>query len=56
MSVAVFRCVSARHYRFEGNEKMGTHLIINDMKDIFQDTFENLNLFKLWYLFPCKEF
>ena len=28
MSVPVFRCVSARHYRFEGNEKMGTHLII----------------------------
>ena len=28
MSVPVFRCVSARHYRFEGKEKMGTHLII----------------------------
>ena len=28
MSVPVFRCVSARHYRFEGKEKMGTHLIL----------------------------
>ena len=28
MSVPVFRCVSARHYRFEGKEKMGTNLII----------------------------
>ena len=28
MSVPVFRCVSARHYRFEGKAKMGTHLII----------------------------
>ena len=28
MSVPVFRCVNARHYRFEGKEKMGTHLII----------------------------
>ena len=28
MSVPVFRCVSARHYRFKGKEKMGTHLII----------------------------
>ena len=27
-SVPVFRCVSARHYRFEGKENMGTHLII----------------------------
>ena len=28
MSVPVFCCVNARHYRFEGKEKMGTHLII----------------------------
>ena len=28
MSVPVFRCVTARHYRFEGKEKMGMHLII----------------------------
>ena len=28
MSVPIFRCVSAWHYRFEGNEKMLTHLII----------------------------
>ena len=28
MYVPVFHCVSARHYRFEGREKMGTHLII----------------------------
>ena len=28
MPVSVFRCVSAHHYRFEGKEKMGTHLII----------------------------
>ena len=28
MSVPVFRWVSARHYRFEGKEKTGTHLII----------------------------
>ena len=28
MSVPVFRCVSAWHYRFDGKEKMVTHLII----------------------------
>ena len=28
MSVTKFRCVSARYYRFEGKEKMVTHLII----------------------------
>ena len=28
MSMPVFRCFSARHYRFEGKEKMVTHLII----------------------------
>ena len=28
MSVLVFPCVSARHYRFEGKAKMVMHLII----------------------------
>ena len=47
MSVPVFCCVSARYYRFDGKQKMVTHLIIKSMKDIFQDMYENLYRFKL---------
>ena len=57
MSVPVFRYVSAWHYRFEGKEKDGYAFNHLNMKAIFQDTFENLYRFKLWYLiFSVKRF
>ena len=56
MSVPVFRCVSARHYRFEGKEKMGTHLIIKILRIYFKIRLKTSTCSSYGIYFPVKRF
>ena len=48
MSAPVFCFLSVHHYRFEREKKMVKHSII--IKDIFEDIFETLGQFFLYYI------